>query len=218
MKMNKKITNIEVGKRNKDRVNIYLDEEYAFSCSAELVYKYNLKKDTIIEDENIANIIKNDNIMKCRNSALRIVERTCKTEDEIREKLILKEYDDYSINETINFLKEYSFIDDEKYANAYVKDRMKREGKNKIKYSLKKKGIDEEQIERAISNIDANEEEEIARELAVKKYNILSKREADKLKLKQKLTRFLISKGYNYELTNKVINSIINEEIEYGGY
>ena len=37
------ITKIEVRKRNKERVNIYIDEEYAFSISAELVYKENLK-------------------------------------------------------------------------------------------------------------------------------------------------------------------------------
>ena len=37
------ITKIELGKRNKERVNIYIDNEYAFSISAELVYKENLK-------------------------------------------------------------------------------------------------------------------------------------------------------------------------------
>ena len=42
------ITKIELGKRNKERVNIYIDNEYAFSISAELVYKENLKvKDKI---------------------------------------------------------------------------------------------------------------------------------------------------------------------------
>ena len=33
------ITKIECGKRNKDRVNIYIDEEYAFSVDMEIVYK-----------------------------------------------------------------------------------------------------------------------------------------------------------------------------------
>ena len=31
------ITKIECGKRNKDRVNIYIDEEYAFSVDMEIV-------------------------------------------------------------------------------------------------------------------------------------------------------------------------------------
>jgi regulatory protein len=34
-----KITKIEIQKRNKERVNLFLDGEYAFSISAELVYK-----------------------------------------------------------------------------------------------------------------------------------------------------------------------------------
>ena len=33
------ITKIELGKRNKERVNIYIDDEYAFSISAELVIR-----------------------------------------------------------------------------------------------------------------------------------------------------------------------------------
>ena len=39
-----KITKIEVGKRNKERVNIYIDYEYAFSINMELVYKFGLKE------------------------------------------------------------------------------------------------------------------------------------------------------------------------------
>ena len=39
------ITKIEVQKRNKDRSNIYIDNEYAFSLSNELVYKEGLKTD-----------------------------------------------------------------------------------------------------------------------------------------------------------------------------
>ena len=37
------ITKIECGKRNKNRVNIYIDEEYAFSVDMEIVYKEGLK-------------------------------------------------------------------------------------------------------------------------------------------------------------------------------
>jgi regulatory protein len=39
----KVITAIEVQKRNKNRVNIYIDGEFTFSCSAELVYTHGLK-------------------------------------------------------------------------------------------------------------------------------------------------------------------------------
>jgi len=42
--MEGKITSIQVQSRNKDRVNIFVDEEFALACFAEVVYKQNIKK------------------------------------------------------------------------------------------------------------------------------------------------------------------------------
>ena len=41
--------------------------------------------------------------MKCKSAALRIIERTHKTEKEIRERLLKREYDIETINRTISF-------------------------------------------------------------------------------------------------------------------
>ena len=96
----------------------------------------------------------------------------------------------------------------------YAKDKSKIQGKNKIKYSLMKKGIDKEIIENTLDSIDNNVEEETAYNLAIKKYRILSKKENDKYKLNQKLIRFLLGKGYDYGLIKDVIKRITNEEVE----
>lgn len=203
-----KITNIEEQKRNKERVNIYVDNDYAFSLSKEVLLKEKIKVNDIIDMEKMKKISKEDNFMKCKNSALRIIERTIKTEKEIREKLISKEYDEESINRSIDFLKEYNFLNDENYARMYVRDKSKGQGKNKIKYSLIRKGLDEEIILEELSKIDEDEEENTAYEMALKKYNIIKKRESDSYKLSQKLYRFLISKGYGYDVASKVIKKI----------
>lgn len=203
-----KITNIEEQKRNKERVNIYVDNDYAFSLSKEVLLKEKIKVNDIIDMEKMKKISKEDNFMKCKNSALRIIERTIKTEKEIREKLISKEYDEESINRSIDFLKEYNFLNDENYARMYVRDKSKGQGKNKIKYSLIRKGLDEEVILEELSKIDEEEEENTAYEMALRKYNIIKKRESDNYKLSQKLYRFLISKGYGYDVASKVIKKI----------
>ena len=74
------ITKIEIGKRNKERVNIYIDEEYAFSISAELVYKENLKVKDKIDIEALKKLADEDNYLKCKNSALRTIEKTYNSE------------------------------------------------------------------------------------------------------------------------------------------
>ena len=60
------ITKIEVGKRNKERVNIYIDEEFAFSLSAEIVYKENLAPKQTVDVEKLIKLAKEDEFMKCK--------------------------------------------------------------------------------------------------------------------------------------------------------
>ena len=202
------ITKIEVQKRNKDRSNVYIDNDYAFSLSNELVYKEGLKLNEKIDIERINAIAKEDNYIKCKTTALRIVEKSYKSEKELVDKLILKGYDNESINKTMDVLKEYNFINDENYVKMYVKDKLKQVGKKKIKYDLAKKGISDKIIDEEIYNIDSEYEKNTAYNLAIKKYNTIAKREAERFKLSQKLYRFLLSKGYSYDIVSSVVKEI----------
>ena len=206
------ITKIEVGKRNKERVNIYIDEEYAFSISAELIYKENIKVKDKIDVDSLKKLADEDNYIKCKNTALKTIERTYKSEKELAQKLALKGYDDHIINRTINFMKEYNLLNDNNYATMYVKDKSRNIGKKKIKYSLLQKGIDEEIIESELEKINNDEVKAIVYEMALKKYKVFSKRENDNYKLTQKLYRFLMGKGYDYDLIRDVVKSIVKSE------
>lgn len=208
-----KITNIEIQKRNKDRVNVYANEEFIFACDAEFIYKEKLDIGSFLDVEKITNIVTQDEIKKCKNTALKIIERSYKSEKEILDKLILKGYDKRIIIEVLEFLREYSFIDDEKYASMYIRDKMKSEGLSKIKYSLLRKGISDELIKNAIlENSNKDIEFETAFKLGRQRYKILSKSERDEYKLSQKLYRFLVSKGYGFDVVSSVIRKITNEE------
>lgn len=79
MTMNK-ITKVEVQKKNKKRVNIFIDEDFAFACDMELIYKYDLNKDSEIKIEYIREVLKEEEYISCKNYTLRILERGYKTE------------------------------------------------------------------------------------------------------------------------------------------
>lgn len=208
-----KITSIEVQKKNQNRVNIYVDNEYAFACDAELIYKHGIKKDSSIDVQEISEIVKDDEFIKCKNSALRTVEKAYKTEKELIDKLKERGFEEDTIYKTLSFLKEYNLINDEKYAEMYIKDRLRTQGRNKIKYALIRKGISEDILLEKLENIDSEDEDDTAFKLAEKRYNILKKKESDKYKLSQKLFRFLLSKGYDYDCCNKVVRRLTNNEL-----
>lgn len=203
------ITKIEIQKRNKERVNIYLDGEYALSISAELVYKENLKVKDNIDIDKIKAVADKESYIRCKNSAIKIIERSYKTEKEVVEKLKLKGYEDRHIEASIEFLKNYNFLNDDYYAEAFVRDRLNTRGSQKIKQDLMKKGISRDIIEEKLSEIDKTAEKEVAIKLAEKKLRVIKKSENDTYKISGKLYRFLISKGYAYDIVKEVVKEVM---------
>ncbi len=207
-----KVTKIEVQKKNKDRVNVYIDHEFSFACDAEFIYKMGIRLNDLLDKSEIGDILKEDELKKCKSSALRIIEKSYKSKKEMEDKLLAKGFTNDIIKSTLKFLEEYEFIDDKKYANLYIKDKIKNQGRNKIKYSLIKKGLSEDVIEKNLEEIDKDYEEEQALTLAIKKYEILRKREEDDYKLSQKLFRFLAAKGYDFQCCSEVIKKVVKRQ------
>lgn len=204
------ITKIEIQKRNKDRVNIYLDNEYAFSISAELVYKENLKVKDIVDTEKLKHVADKEAYIRCKNSALKIVERSYKTEKEVREKLQSKGYEEKYVESAIEFLKEYKFLNDDYYAEAFIRDKLNSKGSQRIKQELIRKGISREIVEEKLEYIDKEDEKNKAKELAEKKLRVIQKSEKDTYKISGKLYRFLISKGYSYDIVKEVVKDVMS--------
>ena len=206
------ITKIELCKKNKNRVNIYIDEEFAFACSADLIYNHFLEKGKRVNLNYLHNIIKEDNYIKGKNHALKILEKSYKSEKEISDKLLFKGYNIKTIERIIDFLKEYDFINDEKLAERYIEEKSSSNGKNKLKFMLMKKGIREEIINQKLSCMEEKLEEDGALKLARKKYNILSKSENSNVIIMKKLSQYLLRRGYKWEDIKKILKGIVKDE------
>lgn len=207
--MENKITKIEVQKRKKDRVNVYIDDEYCFSCSAELIFYHSLKTGNSVDIQKLQDLVTEDNYISAKNYALKVIERNFKSENEIYKKLALKDYSDPTIDKVMKFLKEYDFVNDVKYTEMYVNEKCKTQGKKKIKYELKKKGIPEEIINNKINSISEINSDNLI-EIMKKKYELLSKNESNPTKLYQKMYSFLLRRGYSYDEFNSELKKLIN--------
>lgn len=209
------ITKIEAQKRNKDRVNIYIDEEFAFACSSELVYYYNFKKGKPANEKELEDVIKEDDYIKCKSSALKYIEKSLKTEKQVMDKLFSKEYGEETVSRVIIFLKEYGFVDDYRYCDMYIREKLNNYGRNKIKYSLLNKGVKESIVNLKINSIEENKEKEISYRLAEKKYKTIISREKNKLKVYHKIWEYLMSRGYTSYVIECTINKLkFNTELD----
>ena len=94
-------------------------------------------------------------MISARDYALKVIGFKDRTEKEIREKLTQKGYDEIIIEDETEFLKNYGFINDSRYAERFTHDaiNIKKWGKARIKTELLRKGIDREIIENTIEDI-----------------------------------------------------------------
>lgn len=104
------------------------------------------------------------------------------------------------------------FIDDERYASAFVNDKLKfsKWGKVKIAYMLKQKGIAPEIITSVLSSVQQELYLEILQgELKKKAKNLKANSDYE---FKGKLVQFAVSRGFEYDLANKIAEGIAKRE------
>ncbi len=100
-------------------------------------------------------------------------------------------------DEVLVYLHDNKFVDDERYALAYAREKalISAWGKKKIAYYLSHKGIERDIIDSALSQIDSSKSEKLFLKLLSNKYRSVSKYKD----WKQRLLRFSISRGYSYD-------------------
>ena len=203
------ITKIESQKKNQDRVNIYVNNEFFMAVYTELVYSFNLKKGMEIDEDNLKNLLKDEMYIKAKNKALNILSKADQSEKKIKEKLS-SEFEEDTIEKVIDFLKRNNFINDDILAQKIVNTNvnLNKCGRNKIKQNLYIKGIDKNSIDDALNDIDDNIEYENAMYLAKKRYDRV--KNEDKRKIYQKISQHLAYKGFNYDIIKRVLNKLLN--------
>lgn len=125
---------------------------------------------------------------------------------EVRNKLATFDMPDSEKEKIMQLLVDEGFIDDERYASTFVKSKthLKKWGVNKIRMSLKLKGLSDEIISNALSEIDPEMyREELMKVLKAKKIN-----ETDPYKRKAKLAQYAIQKGYEPTLVWEAVKNL----------
>lgn len=111
----------------------------------------------------------------------------------------------------LRHLVEEKYIDDRRYAEAYVRDkyRFNKWGRMKIAQGLRMKGIDRETIETAMEAIDEQEYMNILRDLLKAKRR--STKGKSEYEINGKLARFAIGRGFEYAAIRQCLGNAIEE-------
>ena len=148
--------------------------------------------------------------METNDAILKKVLHYCAYQDrctqEVRTKLATFDMPDSEKKKMLKLLVDEGYLDDERYASTFVRSKihLKKWGVNKIKMSLKIKGISDEIISNALSEIDPEiYKDELIKVLKAKKIN-----ESDPYKKKAKLAQYAMQKGYEPNLVWDAVKNL----------
>ena len=135
-------------------------------------------------------------------------------EQEMRDKMKRWELDETVQNRIVDRLTKERYIDNERYARAFVKDKIRynKWGRRKVQQALWMKRIDNDIQQRVLDEIDEKEYLDVLRPLLKQKRKSI-KADSD-YEMNQKLVRFALSRGFTFDIIRQCLNVDEIEEYE----
>ncbi|MFD8669675.1 recombination regulator RecX [Streptomyces microflavus] len=155
-----------------------------------------------------------DPVEQARNICLRLLTGTPRTRKQLADALRKREIPDEAAEEVLSRFEDVGLIDDAAFAGAWVESRHHGRGlaRRALVRELRTKGVAPSVIDDAVGQLDADQEEETARELVARK--LRSTRGLDRDKRLRRLAGMLARKGYGEGMALRVVRQALEEEGE----
>jgi regulatory protein len=194
------VTALEPQKRSKDRVNVYLDGEFAFGLA--VLVAAGLSVGMRLSDEKIAELRAADGLEQAHSRALDYLTYRPRSEAELRAYLDQKGYAQDVADEVLARLARVGLIDDESFAQFWRDNRarFRPRGRRMLSFELGQKGVASEIIEAALDDYD---EAAAARSVAQEQARRLGNLPPDVAR--RRLFERLARRGFSYDLIQETL-------------
>jgi regulatory protein len=204
-----RITGLRFQKRTTERVNVYVDDQYAFALPA--VEAAHLKVGQHIDDAEIARLKALDLTAKAYDRALRFLSVRPRSVAEVRRNLEEAGYDEEAIVATLGRLSEHGYLNDVDFAQFWVENRQRfrPKGPQALRQELRQRGVDRETIDESLVGLDQSEAAYQAGQARAQRLAGLAA--ADPVTFRRKLGEFLMRRGFDYAVVEEVVQRLLRE-------
>lgn len=205
------ITSLQFQKQRTDRVNVYLDGQYAFALPD--IAAARLHVGQFLADADIAALEAEDTLQKAYDRAVRFLSYRPRSISEVRQHLMHLDagYSVELVEAVITRLTEQGYLNDAEFARYWVDNRQKfrPKGSHALRQELRQRGLESETIEAALANIDAEESAMQAARPRAERLAALA--HADPVAFRRKLTDFLLRRGFGYDVAEDVVETLFRD-------
>lgn len=200
------ITALSAQKRNPQRVNVFLDGEFAFGLSRIVAAWLNVGQ--VIDDAKIEKLKADDEMEIAYQRALRLIDYRPRSESEVAKNLQRNKVPEPVQAAVIARLRNAGLLNDAGFARAWVENRaeLRPRSRRALAYELRQRGVDRAVIDQSIENID---DEAMAYQAASRR--AVRYQDLEWADFRQKMFRFLAQRGFNYDAAQGAIARVWQE-------
>lgn len=193
-----KITAIRAQK-SRERANIYLDGEYAFSLHKMLAARLAVGQE--LAEQDIQQLRAQDLVEQAYERALRYLAYRPRSEQEIRRYLQKRAVSPQAVEQVVARLRRVHLIDDAAFAAFWVENReaFRPRGAWVLRAELRQKGVAPDAIEEALGQHDEEQSAFVAGERAARRYRML-----DREAFYRRMLGYLQRRGFAYGIARRV--------------
>jgi regulatory protein len=208
------ITRIQKRRRERNRYQIFVDEEPALDISESLIAKAGLYNGKSIDQETIDRLLLADSRERAHQTAINFISYRPRSSKEVSDKLTHKGFQADLVRDVVDHLRELMLINDLEFARMFTRDKLRGKpmGRALLRRKLLDKGISFQATERVLKEYVTDENEhEAARALATRKLKASRARFSDlePVVRQKRLADYLLNRGFSTEVAYKVVRSIL---------
>jgi regulatory protein len=210
--MSGQVTALKVQKRNRRRVNVYIDGRFAFGLAAIEAMRLGIGQH--LSDAEIARLKEKDQVEAAYERALNFLSYRPRSVVEVRRYLTEKKFDVLTVDDVIARLSRVDLLDDKVFAQFWLENRdtFKPRSVRALRYELRQKGISDSIIDELLSEYD---ESDAAFRAALPQAQKLARRH-DFDTSRSKLLAFLNRRGFSRYIARDAVERIMAELSEDG--
>jgi len=198
------ITALRFQKRNKNRVNVYIDGQFAFGLAA--IEAARLRTGQTLSDDDVARLQVQDKVERAYERALNFLSYRPRSEVEVRRRLRKKNVEAEIVEVVVERLTRAGLLNDREFARYWVENRLQfnPRGARALRHELREKGVPAPVITDTLVDLDEEFAAHKAAEAGARRLAHLEPPD-----FRRRLGAYLARRGFSYAVVKPLVEEML---------
>jgi regulatory protein len=203
------VSEVQRVRGSRDRYDVVLEDGSAVRARSEVILRLGIAKGQQLDAAALRRLRSEAELAEAKEAGLSLLSDQARTVADLRRRLEGRGFSRRAVEATIRMLKQQQLLDDEAYAESFVRERLagRPMGARRIAWELEQRGVDDALVQTVVeSHVDPQTEREAALRAARKRLERL--KDLDEDAARHKLRAFLARRGFDEDVIADTLDQV----------